>query len=425
MGLLSCVIYNEYFYFIGYWLGEIIRSLIEILLDKPRWQEERKYKIEEELLQLILLNIADLLTGFLVLYTKTKMRSSDPEINITNKNKRKTIGTPLIYTDLSRFKHRLFIIPLISILDFVASSVYLISALLSKIYIEQRQLDWMLSIDIIARIFFSIIILKITIRKHHALGLILCVFGFVLMSVSDSISINNYIKHHTDIKYNDIIKFILIIFPNSILFPLVDVLNKIVLTSDFLLPHSLMFYRGVSQCWFFIIIIPMLNWKNKIDWDFLHEFNFKKIAYTILFTLISCIRNLCVLKVIYIFNSHYVSFLRAIIIFENTFRQFFEEDIYKFNNKKGIMYFIADIIALIVISVGTLIFNEMIIINACGLNKKVKANLLIEEKDDDKTCESVYYEEEEEDDENKNERKDKSDLKASTSNNDDSESESI
>jgi hypothetical protein len=273
----------------------------------------------------------------------------------------------------------------------------------------------MLSIDIIARIIFSIIILKITIRKHHALGLILCVFGFVLMSVSDSISINNYIKHHSNIKYNDIIKFILIIFPNSILFPLVDVLNKIVLTSDFLLPHSLMFYRGVSQCWFFIIIIPMLNWKNKIDWDFLHEFNFKKIAYTILFTLISCIRNLCVLKVIYIFNSHYVSFLRAIIIFENTFRQFFEEDIYKFNNKKGIMYFIADIIALIVISVGTLIFNEMIIINACGLNEKTKMRLLIEEKDENKIIdESFYYEEE--DDENNNSKENHSNENKSADN---------
>ena len=423
MALLSCIIYNEYFYFIGYWLGEIIRSLLEIFLGGTKKSDDEKenYIIEEELLRLILLNIADLLTGFLVLYTKKKMRSSDPEKIIKKKNKRKTIVTPLLYTDLPRFKHKIFIIPLISILDFMASSVYFLAALFTSVNLKTRQLDWMLSFDIIARIFFSIIFLKICVRKHHKLGIILCIFGFVLMSISDIISIQNTIEN-TKGNYKDIIKFILIIFISSILFPLVDVLNKIVLTNDFLLPHSLMFYRGVSQSGFFIVIIFILNWKKKIKWKFLYELEkFKKIIYSVSFAIISCVRNLCVLKVIYIFNPHYVSFLRAIIIFENTFRQFLEEDkIYNLRDNKGITYFVTDIIALIVISAGTLIFNEMIIINACGLDEKVKASLLIEEKDDDKICESVYYEEDEEDDENKNEKKDKSNEDSSTNSNNDS-----
>ena len=434
MKLLSCIIYKDYFYFIGYWLGEIIRSLLEIFLEilpnkknnrnNKNSNKEESYIIEEELLKLILLNIADLLTGFLVLYTKKKMRSSDPEINLKKKSKSKTIGTPLLYTDLPRFKHKIFIIPLISILDLIASSVYLIAALFSKINFKPKQLDWMMSIDIIARIFFSIIILKITVRKHHKFGIILCIIGFVLMSVSDIISIENSRKK-AGMEVYDIIISILIIFPHSILFPLVDVLYKIVLTNDYLLPHSLMFYRGVSQTIIYIII-PILNWKKKINWKFLQKFNIYKIIYSFSFTIISCIRNLSVLKVIYIFNSHYVSFLHAIIIFENTFRQFLDHDktydMYRFGDFKGVMYFASDIIALIVISVGTLIFNEMIIINACGLNKKVRANLLIEEKDDDKICESFYYEEEEEEDEIKSEKKDKSFGISSNSNNESNDS---
>ena len=422
MALFSCIIYNEYFYFIGYWLGEIIRSLLEIFLGNSRgYQINKEFNIiEEELLKLFFLNIADLLTGFLVLYTKKKMRSSNPEKNLKQKNRNKTIETPLLYRDLPRFKHRIYLIVLISILDLIASSVYFFAALFSKISLKPRQLDWMLSIDIIARIIFSIFILKINVRRHHKLGIILCIFGFVFMSISDIISI---IKA-TSNKY-DIIIFMLIIFPNSILFPLVDVLNKIALTNDFLLPHSLMFYRGVLQSLFFIIIIPILKCKKKIDRHILQPFeHYIQIIYSVLFIIISCIRNFCLLKVIYIFNAHYVSFLLAIIIFENNFRPFFEkENIYKFD-KINIIYFAIDIVALIIISFGTLIFNEMIIINACGLNEKTKANLLIEEKDDDKICESIYYEDEDEE-ENKNEKNERSIENSSNSNNNSVASESI
>ena len=393
MALLSCIIYNEYFYFIGYWLGEVIRSFVELLVaEKPannvNYDKKEDFIVEEELLKLILLNIADLLTGFLVLYTKRKMRFSSERSHKKEKQN-------LIYTDTSRFKHKICLIPLISLLDLTASSVYLIGALFSNIILLPRQLDWMLAVDIIARIIFSIIILKINVRKHHKLGIILCVFGFILMSFSDIISIKN-----EGFNFFDIFIFLIIIFPKAIIFPLVDVLNKIVLTNDFLLPHSLMFYRGLSQCGFFFIITPILNWKNKINWNFLLKFtNYKRIIYIIFFTLISCVRNLCVLKVIYIFNSHYVSFLLAIIIFENTIRQFLEDKLYNLKQIQSIVYFIADIIALILISFGTLIFNEMVIINACGLNTKTKPGLLVQEQYEDKIdFESVYYEEEEDED---------------------------
>ena len=64
--------------------------------------------------------------------------------------------------------------------------------------------------------------------KHHKLGIILCVFGFLLMSISDVISLKKI-----EAKFYDILKFIIIIFPKDIIFPIVDVLYKIVLTNDF------------------------------------------------------------------------------------------------------------------------------------------------------------------------------------------------
>ena len=394
MGLLSCTIYKKYIYFIGYWLGEIIRTIFEIFfMDK---EKKINFKKEEELMKLFLLNIADLLTGFLVLYTKKTMKVLDSSKNLRKESKANKLETSLIYNDEPRFQHKIFLIPLISIFDLIASSVYFFAALFSNITLNPRQFDWMVSIDIIARIFFSIIILKIIVRKHHKLGIILCIIGFILMSISDIISINN-----ENLNILDILKFMAIIFPKSILFPFVDVLYKLVLTNDFLLPHFIMFYRGLSQFPIIFITILILHWKNEIKFEFLKEFNYNRIIYSIFFTLISCMRNLSVLEVIYIFNSHYVSFLLAIIIFENTIRKFFEDDIYIFSDIKGITFFTVDITALLLISAGTLIFNEMIIINACGLKDKTKLNLINEEKGENKIIdESFYYEEE--DDENNN-----------------------
>ena len=113
------------------------------------------------------------------------------------------------------------------------------------------------------------------------------------------------------------------------------------------------------------------------------------------------------MNVIYIFNSHYISFLLVIIIFDNTIQQFFDKNgIYDLKQTKGIIYFTIDILALIIILFGTLIFNEMIIINAFGLNEKTKKGLLSIEKIDGENEESIYYseddEEEEEEEEDKN-----------------------
>ena len=158
MGLLSCTIYKTYLYFIGYWLGEIIRTIIEIIfMDKIEKEKEKKinFKKEEELMKLFLLNIADLLTGFLVLYTKKTMKVLDSSKNHRKESKANKLETSLIYNDEPTFQHKIFLIPLISILDLIASSVYFLAALFSNITLNPRQFDWMVSIDIIARIFFQ------------------------------------------------------------------------------------------------------------------------------------------------------------------------------------------------------------------------------------------------------------------------------
>ena len=396
MALITCNLYKGYVFIIAYWLAEMIRAIVRIIFirrlkNREIYYNKENFIIENELLSLICLNLADLLAGFLVLYTKVKMKSLifKKSEKLTKINK---INPSLIYNELTKIKHKVYLILLISFLDYLARSLKFFAFLTKKPGLKSRQMDWMISFDIITRIFLCIIILKIKVQKHHKLAIILCLIGFILMSISDIISIKM-----RNMKFNDIIIFILIIFPKSILFPLEDLFNKILLTNDYLLPHSLIFRRGIYQFGLFFIIIPFLYSKSLITFEYFNELKkFNIIIYSILFIFISFVRNICLMNVIYIFNIHYVSFLLAIIIFDNTIRQFFEEDnIYDFTQIKGIMYFIVDIIALLIISLGTLIFNEMIVINAYGLNEKTKMGLLIEEQlENSNNFESFYFAEE-------------------------------
>ena len=109
-------------------------------------------------------------------------------------------------------------------------------------------------------------------------------------------------------------------------------------------------------------------------------------------------QNLCLMNVIYFFNFHYVSFLFLVSILDNRITK------YLFNNNNNnsqplIFEMITDSLGIFIIGFGTLIFCEMITINAFGLNEKTKVGLLMIEKDERSGqlnhMASIYYDEEE------------------------------
>jgi hypothetical protein len=291
---------------------------------------------------------------------------------------------------------------LTSVLHFIANSLFALCAKIGFHLLKPCQLDWLLSFDIITRIIFSIIFLKIIIGRHHILSIILFILACILTGLSDLISIGSSTKNNNN--YKTIIIFISIIFPKTILFPISDILNKILLTNDFLLPHSLIFWRGVIQFGIFLILIPFLYFFPITTFYFEYINNYKnldKIIYSIIYIFTTCIRKLCMMKVIYIFNSHYVSFLLAINIFSNTLTEYFAEDSqYKDDNitrNKGKICLIADIISLILLAFGALIFNEMIIINCCHMNERTKKSIVFRERlENISNLDSVYYADEDE-----------------------------
>ena len=186
MTLISCIFHKGYYFFIVYWFIELIRSITRITLNNNKFLDYtiEDFAFEEELLKLILLNISDLLTGFLVLYTKIIMKPFKKRKKTKILQKLTSLEYSLIYNNISytyNHNHKILLILLISLLDFIARSAYFFSTFPKIQRLKPRQVDWMLSIDIIARTLFSIIFLKIKVRRHHKLSIVLCMLGFILI----------------------------------------------------------------------------------------------------------------------------------------------------------------------------------------------------------------------------------------------------
>ena len=81
------------------------------------------------------------------------------------------------------------------------------------------------------------------------------------------------------------------------------------------------------------------------------------------------------MQIIYIFNSQYVSFLIISETVGATIVMFIEKEIYFFS-------FILEIVLMILVIFGTLMYNEIIIVNLFGLETKTKKYLTLEQDEE-------------------------------------------
>ena len=283
----------------------------------------------------------------------------------------------LIYNDLSikNYKNRLIFI--ISILHFIGLGSDLIFYL---IFVEKtlviEQIEWLISIEIIARIIFCKFLLKMKLFRHHIFSILISMTGFLFMGITGLIKI---VKNNACEKKGYYILFTIF---SEIAFSLEDVICKILLTDKFMLPHILMFWRGIIIFLIFIILVPILHATDTVQLN--HYYNFIKgnnlslyIFLKILLIIFSFSKGFITMKVIDIFTPQHVAFLNIVFSLVEFIKYIISPDE---DNSIDLVPDIFDIFFLIVIIIGTLIFNEMIIINKFGFNEDTKSGLLLKEK---------------------------------------------
>ena len=372
MGLFSFVFYKEYYYFLIYWCIDLL-SLIPSFIFQISNSEMEKGNIslvKYDYFQMLNLNIADLLSGFLVLITCCRMKSEKEIMNEKNKNRNSIMNIDLIYNNFAEKKNKYILILILSILELLArSSNLLFNLFYEDVILKNYDLEWLFWLDIISRIIFSKIILNTSLHKHHYISVIIFLFGSIIMTIFGILSL---------IKTNSMIKLLFLI-PRNIIFGLGDIISKIILTYKFVLPQNLIFIKGIFNLGMHLIIFPILWLTNKIDKDiFVNSFGSGiDIAFFIINLIFTFLKVFCIMKIIDRFSPLHVAFVNVVLCLYQYILSIF---IYKLNS--NIIIFIINIICLIIIIFSTLLFNEIIIINACGLNTYTKKDILLREKKD-------------------------------------------
>ena len=232
--------------------------------------------------------------------------------------------------------------------------------------------------DIFARYFFSRWILKTYFYIHHKLSFILSIIGLIPISIVDF-----HAKYGSnDNKYN--LLFISVISIQLIVYSFEDIMNKVAFRALSILPYTLIFYNGLIQFGYFIIISILFFsfelYDRQFRFDFLYE-----LKKSICFLPFNILRNYYLMKVIDTFSAQHMALLRItetsiIFMYDQTLKQHInkKEDYKVYNN---IHETIIQFLGFLILIVASLIHNEIIIINHRKLKAKTQFYL---DKDADK-----------------------------------------
>lgn len=376
MSFLSFNWDKHFIYAIVYWVLEICVRLSMYI----HWEAYKMSPsdVNNEYIYVVLLNISDLLAIFLVLYVKWTLRETEQK-KATNIDTLTTgvSGVTYIYEDAEKTDNSNFIkrILLISTLDYLSRSLYWISYAITgannDIVSHNLQKDIVNTLDILMRYVFAIFILKTVIHRHRILSVVIIIFGFAILLPVDFIYIK--INQHTfdmlaTLYYSGILAF------RAVFFPLEDTYIKKLYSEKYILPEYLMLARGCFELIIIVVITPILYFSFDIKWDI--SFKDVNIITLIIYTLASFVKSYFLLKIIYHFSSQSVSFL---VISESVTGSINEIiDFVKDEDKQNseIILLILEMIGILIISFATLLYDEVIIIKKCSLDKNVKSGII-------------------------------------------------
>lgn len=377
MSLLSFNYDAHFIYAIIYWILEII---IRILM-YTNWEyfQMSDDNVQNEYLYVIISNIGDLLSGFLVLYTKCSTKSKNPEARTLSKTNSQI---ELIYEDTENYKNQKFIrkMIIIGILEYISRSLYWMAYAITKAKREevshQLQKDLLNTVDIFMRYIFSIFILKVVFHKHRLFSIYLIAGSFIVLLISDFfyVGLDEKLNLVVTLGYVGIIAF------RAVSYPLVDTFIRQLFEDNYILPDSLMFIKSLIQVVSVAIITPILYYSFGVQLDI--HFGTENIIIIIVYILAHFVKQYFLLKIIYHFSAQSASFLvisesvsgsitGIIDFFKDEDKQFFD-----------IFFLIIEFLAILLIAFATLTYDEIIIIHKCGLDENTKGGIINRAQDE-------------------------------------------
>ena len=283
----------------------------------------------------------------------------------------------------------IFIISLVDIIcQLILPSKYIIEKYIYKrndneiLTTDYKHLYCILFFDIFARYFFSLWILRTYFYAHHYCSFILNILGLVPITIVDI-----YVKFIKNSNYD--ILYVTMISIRTILYSLEDIINKVAFSSLYILPNTLIFYKGLCQLIYLAIISGLLFFR-----EFFMEIDMKRdiiweVQKFVCFVPFNIIRTFFLVKVIDKFSAQHMTLLRVgetlIIFIYNKLFSSINQNPFMYNE---IWQYCLQIGGFIFLLISTLIHNEIIIINHPKLKAKTEYYL---DKDADREQYSSTY----------------------------------
>ena len=369
MSLLTWNFDKHFIYVIIYWILEIIYRIF--LSFKEYSFKITKKAVHDEYILIISSIIGDLFAGFLVLYSKCISKSK-------KKEKLRTQNEKLIYTKLDKLKKNFYIkLIIIIIIDYISRSSSWISYAITDV--EPNEVSHAfkntikITLDIIMRYIYSAFILKIVVYKHRIFSMILIGLGLVLL-----ITNNTLLMKYGPVEYNigNSVLFTAFASISGYTYPIEDTIAKQIFLEDYIYPASFQFYRGIAELILILIITPILYFSFGENLELNNDNININILLIIINTLASFFKAFITFKIIYHYSSQSVSFLRISQSFGGSITIFINLIKKGLNDEWTIIFIIIEIFSVIMILFASIIYDEIIIINKCELNKNVKLGII-------------------------------------------------
>ena len=403
---------KKHWYFFLFILGSFFRQFVSDILIKIYGKNEEEEEEEEDKIdfnsldyhflftqkyfEMIRTISSDLLIG--IFHCIHKIRNKDdfsktPQQTYT-RNSQKIY---FIFNDeTSRVPTMYKIIIFISFIDIICQLFIPFKFVLEEFVLDKKinnnppyYLYSLLIFDIFARYLFSRWILKTYFYIHHYLSFFINFIGLIFITIVDVFTkiLNNKNKKENFPKYDWLL--ISISSLQVILYSFEDIMNKVAFRTLYILPNTLIFYKGLVQLFFFAIISAFF-FRFKL-YDFKSNCNYLfELQHFILFVPFNIMRTIFLVKVIDSFSAQHMALLKiseTVVIF--LYSLIAEKTHLKTQPfKLKVWQSLIQIFGFLLLLISSLIHNELIIINQTKLKAKTEYYL---DKDADKEQNSSFY----------------------------------
>ena len=384
--------HRNHLLFLFYFISSIIKQYIFKGI-----KEEDNLSIP--IFKLYIYEIGDLFSiiPYLILKKKTKTK------NIAKPNDDDTTGNDYyIYNDIKIEQYNkkkkpiminLFIISLVNFIALISTIIFYLTEKNQKMTVKHPNLNILLVFNIIFLFLLTKFMLNIELYLHHYFSLIIFIVCLVVITVIDFIAINeNIVEEYKDslIKESHFINsslYIIIRIFVVLLYSIENILAKIMFLKYYYSPYLLQLMKAIIKLFFiFIFSLPLI---------------FIKINGIIIFSLFKDIFKKDILEnifryIIYLINHFFYNILNYLIIdkfspahtviayiFEYFAIFLINTTTTKTGEKIIVDYkFGVRLVMYILLIIASLIFNEFVVINVCGLANNTKLFLDYKEKND-------------------------------------------